>query len=190
MKNITMQYPHRLSAIAGLILVLLLLSGVFAPTALAGRYVLNQTPQTIQRYFGRPLTQVTHQSNGNSEVTYTYSTGPLRRLLPKFPKQGTFNIDFVNNRAQVIRLEPNASEEEYFNYSQAEAAKLFRYIFGYQPSIWKPIPLPNGGGGHEGFIDFKACLGDGVVNSFSEYRLGLLTSALYYDTLCEPPYKP
>jgi hypothetical protein len=152
------------------------------PPAEAGRYVLNQTPATIQRYFGHPLSQQIDKNN--KQVIYSYSTKKLRRLFPKFPKSGIFTIVFVNNRAQSLNLDQRG---EGFDYGQKEAGKFFTYIFGYKPPIWKPIQLPNNGGGHEGFIEYKACLGDGVATDYADFQGGSLYSRLYYDPLCESP---
>ncbi len=161
---------------------LLFLSIVFTPPAQAGRYVLNQTPQKIQNYFGRPIGGY----KGNDPTTYTnyYSAKALRLLIPKLPKQSQIEISFIQNKAQVIALIVHAQDKS-FNYGQAEAQKLFTYIFGYKPPMWNQIPLPFGGGGHEGFIDNKFCLGDGVVNTFISYRLGEEFIQLRYDPACE-----
>lgn len=175
--------------ITALILGFLLMNSIFAPPALAGRYVLNQSPQTIQSYFGLPIGQPERRRDekGNTVMTYNYSLSGIRKVFPKFPKQGRFYISFINNRAQTIGLEPNASETESFDYSQAAATKFYNYIFGYRPPIWKEYPNFYGGG-HEGFGESKYCLGDGVVNYFVEYRLGMMISTLSYNPVCEPPY--
>ena len=60
-------------------------------------------------------------------------------------------------------------------------------ILLYKPPVWKPIPLPFGGGGHEGFRDNKVCLGDGVVTNFISYRKGEEFIQLQYDPACESP---
>lgn len=159
---------------------LMLTLEIIPQPALAGRYVLNQTPAIIQRYFGNPLTKQVDPKN--KQVVYSYSTKKIRKLLPKFPKTGTFTITFVNNRAQYINLDQNGSG---FDYGPVEAAKFFTYIFGYKPPIWKPIQLPNGGGGHEGFTEYKACLGDGVATDYADFLGGSLYSRLYYDPICE-----
>jgi len=46
-----------------------------------GRYVLNQTPQTIERYFGRYWTRLTLTENGVTRVTYTYSPRRLQQVF-------------------------------------------------------------------------------------------------------------
>lgn len=154
---------------------LLLSLVVLAPPALAGRYVLNQTPETLQRYFGQPLNKVTY--------TLNYPTQDLQRLFPDFPKQGDFKITFVNNRAQKIELEPNlAGGQGSFSY---DSAKFFEYIFGYKPPINKVIAESGG----EGFRTYEVCLGDGVATSYTISAPGNLFISLYYKKACEPPYK-
>ena len=174
------------STISGLSLGLLLLNGIFAPSAQAGRPVFNQTPQTINRYFGGYKTRLTTPS----EVTYTYAPTKFKRLFPKFPKS-KFSITFVNNRARKITID---FSEDYKgnagidNYNQAEAAKFYNYIFGYQPPVWKQLSwrvLT------EGLSSNEYCLGDGVGTYF---LVGGPTQAtpdaiLSYDSRCEPPYK-
>jgi hypothetical protein len=137
--------------------------------------VINQTPETINRYFGQPLNQV--------KYTLNYSTTELRKVLPKFPKQGEFKITFVNNKVQLIELVPNvATADETFSY---DSAKFFKYLFGYQPPIGKVINQSSG----EGFASYEICLGDGVATSYTTSAPGDLFIELYYKTACEPPYK-
>lgn len=170
-----------LSAVGG---SLLLSSAILMP-AFAGRYVLNQSPQTVQRYFGRPIATVLGGETRLSELTYRYSPAGIKRVLPKLPKRATLQIGFINQRVQSVWLDANADENESFSYGRAEASKFFAYVFGYQPSYWQPIPLPNGGGGHEGFVEYEACLGDGVATSYMSYRLGEENIRLFYNPLCE-----
>jgi hypothetical protein len=156
-------------------LELLLLISIAVPPALAGRYVLNQTPETINHYFGQPLNEVTY--------TLKYPTTDLRRLFPDFPKNGEFQITFVNNRVQQIELKPNISGGEgTFSYNPA---KFFEYIFGYKPPILRVINRNTG----EGFATYEVCLGDGVATSYTTSAPGDLFISLYYKTACEPPYK-
>jgi len=166
--------------------VSLLLSSTLLPMpAFAGRYVLNQSPQTVQRYFGRPIAPVPGIETRLSETTYRYNPAGIRRVLPKLPKRATLEIGFINQRVQSVWLDANASENESFRYDRAEASKFFAYVFGYQPSYWQPLPLPNGGGGHEGFIEYEVCLGDGVATSYMSYRLGEENIRLFYSPMCE-----
>jgi hypothetical protein len=173
---------------AGISFGILLLSCIFcifAAPAWAGRYVLNQSPQTIQRYFGRPIGVVPDSQSRSGENTYRYNSSGIRRVLPQLPKRATFQIGFVNNRAQSIWLDANADENESFNYDREAARRFFNYIFGYNPPEWRKVELPNGGGGHEGFLEHKYCLGDGVATGYISYRLGEESISLYYDSVCE-----
>ncbi len=152
-------------------LALLLWLGVLPPQALAGRYVLNQTPETIQRYFGQPL----------NEVRY-YSTTDLERRFPDFPTPSTLKIVFANNKAQRIELEPTHPGTQ--GNSDYNPVKFFEYIFGYKPPIYKVIA--NRGG--EGFKAYDICLGDGVFTSYT-IAPGSLYITLSYKKACEPPYQ-
>ena len=182
-----MKRSHLFMAITGASLELLLLNSFFAPSAEAGRFVLDQTPQTINRYFDGYKTRLTT----NSGVTYTYAPAKFRRLFPKFPKSN-FSITFVNNKAKKITLNFNGSFDTFqgdYNYQQTDAAKFYNYIFGYQPPLWQELSRHFGG---ETIYDYEYCLGDGVGNSFGRYGYKQFTdsASFYYDSRCEPPHKP
>lgn len=171
----------------GLTVEFLFASGLFPVPVMAGRYVLNQTPQTMERYFGRHITK---RTNGN-DVIYIYNPKSFRRIFPQFPKSN-FSITFVKKQAKYITLNFNADFSEYSgdqNYSQAEAAKFYNYIFGYQPPIWQELSAKFGG--NETVYFYEYCLGDGVATSFDRYGYKQFTDSatLSYDTRCEPPYK-
>ncbi|MEH1907485.1 MAG: hypothetical protein V7L05_11200 [Nostoc sp.] len=51
-----MKSHHLCQTFIGLTVGFLLINSIYSPSAVAGRYVLNQTPQTIERYFGRYIT--------------------------------------------------------------------------------------------------------------------------------------
>ncbi len=165
----------------GLALSGLALASLLSNSAWAGQPVLNQTPQTIERTFGRYQTRLT-TSDG---VTYTYSATQLRQLFPQFPKT-EWSITFVNNRAKYINLNvaanPNADD---FTYDQPEAAKFFQYVFGYQPPTWQELSTKFTG--NTTIHDYEYCLGDGIATSFT--RMGYKQFAdfiqLYYDPRCE-----
>ncbi|WP_256973351.1 hypothetical protein [Nostoc sp. T09] len=182
----TMKFCHLYQTLTGLTVAFLLLNSLLTPPAWAGRYVLNQTPQTIERYFGRYSTKKT---NG-AQVTYTYAPKSFRRLFPQFPKSN-FSIAFVNNQAKYITLNFNGDFFEYpgsYNYDKAVASKFYNYIFGYQPPIWKE--LSNKFGGNETMYSYEYCLGDGVATSFDRYGYKQFTDSatLSYNNRCEPPY--
>jgi hypothetical protein len=152
-------------------LALLLWLCVVTPQALAGRYVLNQTSETIQRYFGQPV----------NDVRY-YSTKDLERMFPDIPKPSTLKITFANNKAQRIELEPTESGTQA--PSRFDPVQFFEYIFGYKPPIYKVIAERGG----EGFKSYDICLGDGVVSTFTIAPVSRYIS-LSYKKACEPPYK-
>lgn len=153
---------------------------------MAGRYVLNQTPQTIERYFGRPISK---QINGNG-VIYIYNPKSFRPIFPQFPKSN-FSITFVNDQAKYITLNFNADFSQYpgdHNYGQAEAAKFYNYIFEYQLPIWQELAAKFRG--NETVYFYEHCLGDGVATSFEKYGYHQFTNSatLAYDARCEPTY--
>jgi hypothetical protein len=153
---------------------LLILIGFQVPPAFAGRYVINQTPETINSYFGPPLNEV--------KYTLNYPTTELRTVIPKLPEKAEIKITFVNNKVQLVELEPNVvNPEASFTY---EPEKFFKYLFGYQPPIKKLINQSTG----EGFANYEICLGDGVATSYTTSAPGDFYINLYYKTACEPPY--
>jgi hypothetical protein len=166
-----------------LLLTLVLLSiGVLYPAqALAGRYVLNQTPETLQQYFGRPWTILTTKTQPLTKI-YTYSPAGIRKVFPDFPKAGQFGVIFVDHRAETIWLDPNLTDEASYSY---DPKKFFTYVFNYEPPIWKDLQYP---GGHEGFAVYRGCFGDGIVAAYMESSLGTSNVSLKYDKICEPPY--
>ncbi len=181
-----MKNCHLCPTFIGLTGRFLLINSLFTPPALAGRYVLNQTPQTIERYFGHYLTK---RTNGD-RLTYTYAPKSFQGLFPQFPKSN-FSITFVNNQAKDISLNFNADFAEYlgsYNYDQAESKKFFNYIFGYQAPVWQELSAKFGG--NETVYSYEYCLGDGVATSFDRYGYKQYTdtATLAYNTRCEPPY--
>ena len=165
--------------LTALCLGVLLLLSLQVPPAWAGRYIINQTPETINRYFGQPLNQITYSLN--------YPTTDLRRLFPNLSKDATFKITFVNNKVNYIELEHNTNNNTgsaYFNY---EPAKFFEYIFGYKPSMIKETQHPNYD--QQGAYYHELCLGDGAATSYVTTVNGDLFVKLYYNKVCEPPYK-
>ncbi|MGL4376896.1 MAG: hypothetical protein ACRCT1_10695 [Microcoleaceae cyanobacterium] len=170
----------------GLSLGLLLVSASLPENAIAGRYVLNQTPEQIEKYWGSPLSKRTKQTEkGTEEIIYNYGTNSLLRLFPTLPKNAEFQVIFVNNQALRILLITHSNGDQPFSFSSRDASQLFNYIFGYQPPTWKNLPHIYG---HEGFGETKACLGDGVGIFFYSFMWGEDDISLYYDPLCEPPY--
>jgi len=170
----------------GFTVAILLVNSIIIPPALAGRYVLNQTPQTIELYFG---VYYTKKTNGE-QVTYTYAPKSFRRVFSQFPKSD-FSITFVKNQAKYITVNFNGDFYQYpgsYNYDKAEATKFYNYIFGYQPPIWKELLAKFSG--NETIYFYKYCLGDGVATSFDRYGYKQFTDSatLSYNNRCEPPY--
>ena len=167
-----------------------LMLSVTARSQAAGRYVLNQSPQTIERYFGRYWTRLTLTENGVTRVTYTYSPAGLRRVFPN-NQINRFAITFVENRSQQIGIGiTGGSDPNGFAFDRAAAFRLYEYIFGYRPPIWQLLsstPTQN-----ETIYDDEYCLGDGVATAFGvggvNHNVYGSVFTLHYDTRCEPPH--
>lgn len=166
-----------------------LMLSVADPSQAAGRYVLNQSPQTIERYFGRYWTRLTLTENGVTRITYTYSPAGLRRVFPT-DQIDRFAITFAENRSQQVSASITGGlGTNGFTYDRAAAFRLYEYIFGYRPPIWQF--LSSKPTGNETIHDDEYCLGDGVATAFTVGGAdqnvfgGVFT--LHYDTRCEPP---
>lgn len=189
-----------------------LLLGLMQPLpAIAGRPIFNQTPETIEKSFGRYWTKRTfyeQDRNGKSipYVAYTYSPAGLRRAFPEFPK-ATLTMEYLNNRVVRASFSPAGKPETVANLfkssktdtpsslvrGKAIEARFFRYLLGYNSGIHKPIHYT---GGNFGEV-FNTCLGDGVISSYSTDNLeNQLTTreplihlfTLAYTTACSRPY--
>ena len=162
------------------------LININTPSAIAGRAIFNQTPQTLQKYFGKPLSKVIK----NDSITYTYSNQQLHRLFPEFG-DSQFSIMFIQNQAKYIILNMSTNKNaDDFTYDGKQASKFYEYIFGYKPPIWQEIAHKFTG--NETIYQYTYCLGDGVATNFilGGYKQFLLGEViLYYDNRCEPPYK-
>jgi hypothetical protein len=146
-------------------------SSVFSPEpAAAGRYVLNQTPATIEKYFGRYWTKLTQtDSNGKTTVTYWYSPAKLRRLFPDRAKT-TLSMIYIDNRVQSIEIKPYKNTNEIENYGaeiDAETIqnlqmqeRYFEAIFGYRPPTYKPLYLSYGS-----LYSYTNCLGNRTIRN-------------------------
>ncbi|MBM0745234.1 hypothetical protein JOY44_27565 (plasmid) [Phormidium sp. CLA17] len=175
--------------LCGIIVAGIMLTALPDRARASGRYVLNQTPQTIERYFGRYWTRLTRTENGVKRVTYTYSPRGLQRIFPN-TRVDRFAITFVENRSQSISVAITGSPDELsFTYNRADSSRLYEYIFGYRPPIRQQ--LSSRFTGNTTIYDYEDCLGDGIA---TRYTLGgaaqfLLSGAeLRYNERCEPPY--
>ncbi|WP_427157083.1 hypothetical protein ACQFX9_16870 [Aliinostoc sp. HNIBRCY26] len=170
----------------GLTVGFVLFSSLLSTPVWAGRYIFNQKPQTLHRYFGHP----TNKQTQGDRITYTYQPKNLRWLLPQFPRSD-FSITFINNQAKTVTLNFNGNFDEYsgsYNYDQYLATKFYQYLFGYQPPIWHELTAKFSG--NETIYFYEYCLGDGVATSFERYGYKQFTdtATLTYDTRCETPY--
>lgn len=183
-----------------LVAVALLIALIILPpanTAIAGQAVFNQTPETMDKAFGRYWTKLTREdSDGKAYVTYTYSPNKLRRLFPDYPAL-QFTMVYRDNRVQFVTFIPYETAEDAKNQnaplieqeeviSSKMEEKLFEYLFGYRPSIYKPLYE------EAGLTYFYTnCLGDGVASSYgvTTHSRQMSDITLRYDQACEPPYE-
>jgi hypothetical protein len=182
-----------------LVAVALLIALVILPanTAIAGQAVFNQTPETMDKAFGRYWTKLTREgSDGKAYVTYTYSPNRLRRRLPAYPA-AEFTMIYRDNRVQSVTFRPYKTVEDAKNQndpliqqeeviSSKMEENLFEYLFGYRPSIYKPLYEEAGTA-----YSYVNCLGDGVASSYAVAHSTQLMSGitLTYNQSCEPPYE-
>jgi len=162
---------------------IILVNSLIISPALAGRYVLNQTPNTIIKYWGKPLSMTVKDNT----LIYTYSPPKFKQLFSQYSK-ANFSVEFVNQKAKEITLKFNGDFWEYpeYNFVQSTAAKFFQYIFGYEPPEWRE--LSSKFTGNETIYDHQYCLGDGVAVSFITYGYKQVTddATFYYNPACEP----
>jgi hypothetical protein len=181
-----------------LVAVALLIALVILPanTALAGQAVFNQTPETMDKAFGRYWTKLTREgSDGKAYVTYTYSPNKLRRRFPGYPAS-EFTMIYRDNRVQSVTFSPYKTAEDAKNQydpliqqeeviSSKMEEKFFEYLFGYRPSIYKPLYEYEGN-----FYGYTNCLGDGVASDYVlSYPRMIGGITLKYNQACEPPYE-
>ncbi|WP_201324701.1 hypothetical protein [Pseudanabaena sp. lw0831] len=151
---------------------------------LAGRYVINQSPETLSEYFGEPI-NISESKNG---AIYTYSSFELREFLPQF-KNVNLSVLYVNSRAKSISFNLNGEANAEEEFDLATISRFYNYIFGYQPSIFKRLARQFSG--NETIATYQYCLGDGVAASFTlgGYKQFLSGGVdLFYESKCEPPY--
>lgn len=182
------------SGIWAIAIGVLLVMGLNVQPALAGRYVLNQNPTTIERSFGHYWTKLTQtDGKGEKSITYTYSPAPLQHFFPDRPF-ATLSMTYVNGRVHSVTMRPYRTAQEKRDDTieadktgtyQAMETQLFEAIFGYRPPIYKPLYLNYGS-----FYSYINCLGNGVASSYSILLGAHLDEGitLTYNPACEPPY--
>ena len=140
------------------------------------RPIFDRTPEIIESYFGIPISGLTNGS-------ITYASTAIKRFCSPHTKNINFSVYFENSKARRISFDPVWDED---NSSEVDIKKVFEYVFGYPPPIWKDRTQVMQG--HEGFRTYEYCLGDGVAVSWTENRFGTVDILLSYDSTCEPPY--
>jgi len=162
--------------------VLMISNTVAISPAMAGRYVLNQTPATIAQYLGKPERKTIE----DRVWVYEYSPPEFKKLFAEFPNI-TFSIKFVDQKAKYITINFNGDFDSYpeYNYEGRNAAKFFEYIFGYEPPDWREISSKFTG--NETVYDYEYCLGDGVGTRFTRWGYKQVTddATMYYNSACE-----
>ena len=144
------------------------------------RPIFDRTPEIIESYFGFPISQ----SSDRPGINLLYASTAIKHFCSSDAIENTnFSVNFQNGKATMVLFDPVF---DGINESNADVKKVFEYVFGYPPPIWKEIPRPLQG--HEGFADFEYCLGDGVAVFWMESRMGRTNIQLSYNTTCEPPY--
>lgn len=152
--------------------------------------ILREAPQRVERVFG-PATRIREaERNGDRQVLF--DPAPWRRLWPDLPGDAEFGITFgPQGEVRAVWLDVNAMVREdrtgvsrEFRFGKEEAFTFFHDIFGRNPTRWKEVPLAQGGGGHEGFLDHRFCVDPGVALTFMTYRLGEEWIRLVSDSRC------
>lgn len=96
------------------LVIVLSLALVHPQPSWAGRHVLNQTSQTIEKSFGKYWTKLTLPPDALNKariVRYTYSPNALRRVFPEFPR-ATLTIDYRNDRVVEIQFFPDPLNQQ------------------------------------------------------------------------------
>jgi hypothetical protein len=172
-----------------LVVVLVLLGNFWADPATA-RPVFNQSPETMDRAFGRYWTKLTQRDDQGLYVTYTYSPAKLRPLFLEYTVK-RFSLFYRNNqvRSASIDLAEKSGEDLKIAPSRITSekleAKFFEGVLGYGAPTYKPLLEVTGVWPY-----YRNCLGDGVASEYSQSAhteiFGGLT--LIYDARCVRPY--
>ncbi|MBM0745546.1 hypothetical protein JOY44_29930 (plasmid) [Phormidium sp. CLA17] len=120
--------------------------GIQSSANASRQVIFNESPTIIEDYFGQYWTRLTTtNAAGDRLVKYTYNPGAIRSLFLN-ANNLRLSIDFVNNRAERIKIHQNGmgfnirSEQlDEPNYYPTCFNNLFKYIFGYPPSTNSPV---------------------------------------------------
>ncbi|MDY6939649.1 MAG: S-layer homology domain-containing protein [Cyanobacteriota bacterium] len=140
-----------------------------APQALAGRAVLNRSPQVLARYFGAPMkVKPCKLPAANFDLdrkctVRVYNPSDLGSVFPKLDRN-TLEITFIDDRSALIQFARDGAD---LTYTPEKANQLFKYLFGYRAPVWhlyeeesdRDLPIWN----------YKVCLGDGIATAYSAY---------------------
>ncbi|MBD2102491.1 hypothetical protein [Leptolyngbya sp. FACHB-261] len=131
-----------------------------------GRTIFAESPQTVERYFGRYWTRLTQtDAQGNTTRIYTYNPARFRGVFPE-SKRMKFYITFVNDRAQSVHLEDMST---YLNRVPDRMDSFYEVVFGYRPSLTNPVyhRLVSDPGGANGTLQGLAyCMEPGTALAF------------------------
>lgn len=163
------------------------------PAPPVGRYVINQSPETIERYFGAYLTESILQRGNETATERTYDNTSIRQAVPGLPIDAQFKTVFINRLSREVVLGPASGEEfpddpawHAFDINQENIFNFFEYVFGYRPSNFRSVPSHDRGG-HEGFGEYRFCLGDGIQLLSIGFTAGNGPLRLSYSADCESP---
>lgn len=154
--------------------------------AIAGNAVFDQSLSTVEQYFGRYHTRLTH-ANGNRD--YTFGTTKLMRAIPELPPGTKLVIHFVDEKVKEVRLVyPERPDESDGPYNQAIAQKFFKFVLGWTAPQWTELNYSIFGAVMEETHEY--CLGDGVATFWKTVNLNGYTRMvedpkLYYKAECE-----
>lgn len=178
--------PVAFKPVAGTIALCVLSCLSFAPAAWAARPVFNQTPATLQRYFGRPIARNTLPlGSDRTSVTYSYSAGRLRRVFPE-AKDLRIKATFINNRLQEVGI---ASGNALIQRYPQRVDQVYTFIFNSPP----PRQHPRYGqsltddSGLTGSLQSQAfCLGNGIATNFEWHSVqeATLLGNFFLDRRC------
>ncbi len=170
--------------------MLLGLLGTFWAGPAAARPVFNQSPETMDRAFGRYWTKLTKHDAQGVYVTYTYSPAKLRPLFPGYTVT-SFSLFYRNNQvltANVVLTEKSGEDLKIGRdrmVSEKLQAKLFEGVLGYAAPTYKPLLEVTGVSPY-----YSDCLGDGVVAEYGQPTNNEIITGLrlVYEARCVRPY--
>lgn len=131
-----MAHPNQIQPVIFATLVGLFLNSGVENAVSQPRTIFNQSPETIERYFGRYWTRLTTKdSKGNTIIAYTYNPAKFQRIFPE--SAGVqFTIIFENQRARSIEISHGRNLMQ--NYLD-RMNQVFITLFGDAPNSKHPV---------------------------------------------------